>query len=177
MISPKQFDSFWLWYSKVLKVLRYSRPIFTMWSSRLICGFLTKYQIERSLENNDVGTFIIRFSESFPGQFAVGYVGVGGQAKHYLVEPKDLQEKKNIADFICECIQFSNVILFIGDSKFQTAKLMPKSEVYFQYTTPNLSPPTNSKEGYDPLENPWHITSSTQKKAKFSNKRVSDTFL
>jgi hypothetical protein len=65
VVSPKQFDSFWNWYSKILKILRYSKPIFTMWTSRLICGFMTKTQIEKCLENNETGAFIIRFSERY----------------------------------------------------------------------------------------------------------------
>lgn len=42
------------------------------------------------------------------------------------MEAKDLQEKKNIADFICECVQFHTAMVFLGDPKYPTIKFIPK---------------------------------------------------
>lgn len=63
-----------------------------------------------SLRNHEAGTFLIRFSERWPGQFAIGYVGVGGEIKHYLVEEKDLTGKKSLPEFLEECDQFSTLL-------------------------------------------------------------------
>jgi len=42
--------------------------------SSLIYGFITKSVCNGLLKNEEVGTFIIRFSESYPGLFAIAYV-------------------------------------------------------------------------------------------------------
>lgn len=47
--------------------------------------------VEASLRNQDSGTFIIRFSERFGGQFAIAYIGNEQplRIKHYLMQPNE----------------------------------------------------------------------------------------
>jgi hypothetical protein len=96
-----------------------------MWMNGFIYGFMNRDDVHGSLRNHEAGTFLIRFSERYaplsllygthwifrwPGQFAIGYVGVGGEIKHYLVEDKDLTGKKTLPEFLEECDQFSTVL-------------------------------------------------------------------
>ena len=47
--------------------------------------------VNASLRGQDPGTFILRFSESHYGQFAIAYTGTekGSPIKHYLVQPTE----------------------------------------------------------------------------------------
>jgi hypothetical protein len=45
-----------------------------MISHRLIYGFISREGVHAALVEQQVGTFLIRFSERHPGTFAVGYV-------------------------------------------------------------------------------------------------------
>lgn len=49
---------------------------------------------------------------SQPGQFAVGYVGLSGEHKHYLVDPEvdTPPKKKTLADFLVESPQFAEIL-------------------------------------------------------------------
>jgi hypothetical protein len=60
------------------------------------------------LEGQEEGTFLIRFSESAGGQFAVGYVSddPSDPVKHYLVRAEDTGSQKTLPDFLREKPQF-----------------------------------------------------------------------
>lgn len=47
--------------------------------------------VEASLKNQEPGTFIIRFSERFGGQFAIAFIGTEQplKIKHYLMQPNE----------------------------------------------------------------------------------------
>jgi len=55
----------------------------------LIHGIITKEECNMALMNQELGTFMIRFSETYPGLFAVAYVSDDPyeRVKHYLVKP------------------------------------------------------------------------------------------
>lgn len=72
-VTQAAFDQFWGWFGKGLQKLRYQRHVCSMWQSGLIYGFISRYQVDEALKNEEPGTFLIRFSERFPGLFAVGY--------------------------------------------------------------------------------------------------------
>eukprot|EP01105_Mastigella_eilhardi_P001770 TRINITY_DN1212_c0_g1_i3.p3 TRINITY_DN1212_c0_g1~~TRINITY_DN1212_c0_g1_i3.p3 ORF type:complete len:113 (+),score=26.87 TRINITY_DN1212_c0_g1_i3:394-732(+) len=65
------------------------------------------------------GTFLIRFSETKPGSFTIGYRGgyPSGEteAKHYLVTPSDHALHKTLPDFICQHAQFRDLLQLITD--------------------------------------------------------------
>lgn len=80
---------------------------------RLIFGLITKDECQAALENQDVGTFLIRFSESYAGLFAVAYVSDDPEerVKHYLVKPEDTGSQKTLPDFLREKQQFQFLYL------------------------------------------------------------------
>lgn len=59
---------------------------------RVIYGFITKEESLEKLKSASEGTFIIRFSESNPGAFAIACTSSDpkDRVKHFLVKPDDL---------------------------------------------------------------------------------------
>jgi len=100
---------------------------------RLIYGFITKNACTEILKNEDVGTFVIRFSENYPGLFAVAYVDDDpyDKVKHYLVKPEDISSNKSLPDFLREKPQF----LFVNQLDPTTGELhkLPKDKVLDGY--------------------------------------------
>lgn len=149
------------------------------------------YQIQQALSGQPIGTILIRWSESAPGQFAIAYVGIISlfllllrlisfsghemEPKHYLVLPEDIAAK-SLADFICEKDQFQSILqVFFLTSSFISIKcvgfengspkfkLAPKHPALSLFISQSAqSPAPPERSGYDPLENPWeHIASRT----------------
>ncbi|KAH3762635.1 transcriptional repressor [Pelomyxa schiedti] len=112
MISQAQFDTFWNWFGKVLQRVRYQRHISQMWKEGLIYGFLTREETDDILRTREPGTFVIRFSESHPGMFAVGYKvsSKPDDTGHYLVRPDDIGTKKSLPDFIGDESQWTRIL-------------------------------------------------------------------
>merc|ERR1711879_687002 len=74
LVSFHQSSTFWTWLGPVACALRFKRHINTLWFHGLIYGLISKRDCEILLGQQRVGTFVIRFSESYPGFFAVSYV-------------------------------------------------------------------------------------------------------
>eukprot|EP01133_Synstelium_polycarpum_P015205 gene15205-17992_t len=74
-VSHKDFDHFWSWFGKSLQTLRYKRHISTLWQHGLIFMFLKREIVNAMLKTQEIGTFVILFSEAFPGQLEISYVG------------------------------------------------------------------------------------------------------
>lgn len=86
--------------------------------------------------NQEVGTFLIRFSERHPGTFAIGYVinesdpgernekinSLEQRVRHYLIKPEDVHQKKTLPDFLMECAQFSKFLQVSYDLNTGNAK-------------------------------------------------------
>jgi len=107
VITQKSFDNFWNWFGKGIQKLRYQRHICPLWQTGLIHGFVSREYVEEALQNQEVGTFLIRFSERHPGLFAVAYrieeTDPKQQVRHYLVRPDDTAgAKKTLPDFLSE---------------------------------------------------------------------------
>lgn len=64
-----------------------------------------------ALANQEVGTFMMRFSESYPGLFAIAYVSedMADRVKHYLVKPDDTGSQKTLPDFLRDKPQFQHI--------------------------------------------------------------------
>jgi hypothetical protein len=155
-ISQKDFDGFWSWFGKSLHVLRYQRHINTLWQQGLIYGFMTREEVNAALSGQEPGTFVIRFSERYAGQFGIAYVGSTHKVKHYLVGPNDTAgAKKTLADFLSGCSQFAYILQLTFDLNGKPIfKKYPKDQCFSQFYSLNL--PTSTKpedDGYDPLEN------------------------
>eukprot|EP01117_Protostelium_nocturnum_P010857 TRINITY_DN3916_c0_g1_i3.p1 TRINITY_DN3916_c0_g1~~TRINITY_DN3916_c0_g1_i3.p1 ORF type:complete len:582 (+),score=189.80 TRINITY_DN3916_c0_g1_i3:195-1940(+) len=114
-INTKMYDDFWNWFGKGLQKLRYQRHLHTMWQQGLIYGYVPRESVTAALMNQQVGTFLIRMSESNPGAFAIGYVinesDPEKRVRHYLIKNEDVWgPKKTLPDFLMESNQFAHFL-------------------------------------------------------------------
>ena len=109
VVDQAQFDTFWEWFGTTMDTLRHQRPVLALWWQGLVYGFASKEDVDIALRNEAPGTFIIRFSETFPGSFAIAYA-TGEGVKHYHVTPQDHALHKTLPDFIIYHAQFTNVL-------------------------------------------------------------------
>lgn len=103
-ISTKDFDKFWEWCGPLLHKIRYQRHLCSLWTQGYICGFLTREEVDTVLKGQQVGTFLIRFSDRMP-KFAVSYQAADAfgqtRVKHYLLKADDTHgAKKTLPDFL-----------------------------------------------------------------------------
>lgn len=100
-INRKSFQIFWDWFGKVIHKLRYQRHLSSLWVKGLVYGMLSRDGVWRFLQNQPIGTFVIRFSESNAGSIAIGYKAFDGSIKNYLMKQEDISgNAKSIPDFI-----------------------------------------------------------------------------
>jgi len=87
-------------------------PILTGKLASLMYGMMTRKSVEAAIIGHEPGTFIIRFSEQYPGQFGIAYIAVGSpQPKHYLVGTNDTAgAKKTLPDFVMEQKPYAQII-------------------------------------------------------------------
>jgi len=174
-IDQNGFDEFWRWFGKTLQAMRYQRSMSKLWQNGLTYGFMNRHDVENSLKSQPIGTFIIRFSESYSGRFAIAYVGVqGGSIRHYLVSHKDTSTKKTLADFLCEYDQFMQVLQLVSydENGYPCFMPLPKTETFKPYLSPSHSNKTEECDGYDPLENPLHVLQQALKDNKNKKPRT-----
>jgi len=102
-------------------------------SQRLIFGLITKEDCNRALLGQEVGTFMIRFSENHPGLFAVAYVDDDPQdpVKHFLIRSDDIGSQKTLPDFLREKGLFR--FLFQLDVSTGLLQSYPKDSVLGSY--------------------------------------------
>lgn len=76
-----------------------------------IYGIITKQYCDKLLKDEEVGTFVIRFSDSSPGSFAVAYVSDDSKdkIKHYLIQTEDIGPNKSLPEFLKDKHQFQNL--------------------------------------------------------------------
>ena len=83
-------------------------------SRRVIFGFISKEESLEKLHKAKAGTFIIRFSESHPGAFAIACTSSDpndkDKVKHYLVKPEELGN----GVFACICLCSWRVLTLYG---------------------------------------------------------------
>lgn len=156
MVSQAAFDLFWGWFGKNLQKLRYQRHVCSMWQSGLIYGFISRFQVDEALKNEEAGTFLIRFSERHAGLFAVGYKiddsDPDKRVRHYLVRPDDTAgAKKTLPDFLAECNQFNRILQLTIEPMTGEPRLrnFPKDVVLEPYYSKRDA--LQATNGYDPL--------------------------
>lgn len=156
MVSQAAFDLFWGWFGKNLQKLRYQRHVCSMWQSGLIYGFISRFQVDEALKNEEAGTFLIRFSERHAGLFAVGYkiddTDPKQRVRHYLVRPDDTAgAKKTLPDFLAECNQFNRILQLTIEPHTGEPRLrnFPKDVVLEPYYSKRDA--LQATNGYDPL--------------------------
>jgi len=123
IISVKQYEEFWSWFGPYLFKIRCQRYFLDLWLRGLICGFVNRNEAVQVLSQTKIpGTFIIRFSESFPGILAIAYTAETSpssqnlETRHYLLQPDDVSgPKKTLPDFLGKNRIFSYVVKVTTD--------------------------------------------------------------
>lgn len=128
-------------------------PLFLLFLTRLyrrlILGFATKETCTALLAMQEMGTFVIRFSESSPGLFTVAYVSDDPfeRIKHYLVKQEDLSLNKTLPDLLREKPQFHHVLQL--DLQTGALRRYPRDAVLAAYYSKNRkTPTTGNSSGY-----------------------------
>lgn len=150
-ISQTEFEVFWNWFGRCMRILRFPRPVKAMWQSGIIYGFMSREASELLLKGQPVGTFIIRFAESPPGRFDIVFVGYE-KIKHYLVKDEDIRgAKKTFPDFILESPPLLNLLRLTSHpvTEMPVFTSMPKGVILHPYLSPHK--PETPLEGYQPL--------------------------
>jgi len=101
-VRKNQADNFWVWFGQVLMGLHFKRHILPLWQIGCIYGMITKDECHEALRDYPEGTFLVRFSESNAGSFAIGYATSDKEepVKHFLVKPEDLGANRTLPDFL-----------------------------------------------------------------------------
>jgi hypothetical protein len=113
-----------------------------------IYGLISKPDCNRLLENEPVGTFLIRFSDSNAGALAIAYTT--GEAKdkvrHYMVKPEDISANKTLPDFIKERTSF--VYLVRVDPHNGRLTKSPKDDILSSLYTKRKTEAQQDTRGY-----------------------------
>lgn len=148
MIDQDMATRFWQWFGPVTQTIRFKRHVNNLWFQGLIYGIMTKHECNAYLGDQEEGTFMLRFSESYPGLFAVGYVSDDPQerVKHYLVKPEDTGSQKTLPDFLRETAQFKYLLqLDVGSGNLSK---YGKDAVLSPYYLKAKRLPTGTHSGY-----------------------------
>jgi len=100
MINQKEFLSIWEWIGTSIKKIRYQKHMLWMFEQGYLAGFVTRLEATEVLQQELLGTFLIRFSERVDGEYVISYVHISG-VRHYLVQADDVSDKKRtFIDFL-----------------------------------------------------------------------------
>lgn len=69
---PERTFTFWEWFYSTMKVTQ--EHFKKLWSDGKIMGFIDKTDSEKLLERSEIGTFILRFSDSELGMYLTHYL-------------------------------------------------------------------------------------------------------
>ena len=152
IVTQTDFDTFWTWFGKTLQALRFQRYIGALWQQGLLYGCMQRDDVENALSNQPPGTFIIRFSMKYPGQFGIAYVREA-QVKHYLVGQNDTAgAKKTLPDFVNEHPQFLYLLQLSSDGAGRPVLLRSlKGQCLSQFLSASAAPVKLSEDGYEGL--------------------------
>jgi len=115
---------------------------------RIIHGFLSREMVNELLKNESEGSFLVRFSESNPGEIAVAY-RVGDDVRHYLIRNDiDVGPKKLLSDFLIEQPAFTTIMLMESDEYNNPKYCKFKKEVVLELYI-SSSPKKSAPPGYD----------------------------
>lgn len=125
-----------------------------MWQHGAIYGFITKEECLEVLKNAKEGTFIIRFSESQGGAFAISYVSTdaNNRIKHYLVKAEEVVVTKTLPDYVEERLQFQTFLIINPETK----ALHPVDKAEALKIYPKKGKPAKPTQGYITVSDVMH---------------------
>jgi hypothetical protein len=108
IVTRAEAHEFWKFFGACLSTIRFKRHILRFWIGGLIFGFIDKSHCSDLLDQQGIGAFLIRFSESSPGYFALAHNSGDPMQRiqHSLVRSEDIGSNKNLAEFLRERDQF-----------------------------------------------------------------------
>jgi len=140
--SKKQF---WSWFGHVLTTIRFKRHVRVLWLNGCVYGLIAKKDCNKLLKNELPGAFIIRFSDSLAGSFAVAYAtdDPDEKVKHYLIKPEEISANKALPEFLKDKQLFKHLVYpdLSSDGKIIKA---PKESVFGEFY--KKSDKTSTKE-------------------------------
>ncbi|EFA77913.1 signal transducer and activator of transcription family protein [Heterostelium album PN500] len=138
-LTKTECKEFWAKFGPILQTIHFKRHISSLWFEGLICGFISKNECNSSLYPAEEGSFLIRFSDSLPGSFAVAYVtnDENERVKHYLVRPEEIGPNKTLPDFLRERYQFKT--LYKLDPPNKLMKPVPKDEAFKDFYSKRIT--------------------------------------
>eukprot|EP01130_Rhizamoeba_saxonica_P017861 TRINITY_DN876_c0_g1_i4.p1 TRINITY_DN876_c0_g1~~TRINITY_DN876_c0_g1_i4.p1 ORF type:complete len:616 (-),score=104.47 TRINITY_DN876_c0_g1_i4:1129-2976(-) len=152
-VTLNEAQTWFAGFSQIQRAIRFKRHIYSLWVSGFIYCFMSKESCTNVLAQQGIGTFILRFSESQPGLFAIAYVaalpnGVGAnRVKHYLVKSEDIGPRKSLPDFIRRKEQFQYILKI--DPRTGKVNRFAKEEAFSKYYSKRK--PTVIPYGYSEL--------------------------
>lgn len=152
VVTQSDFDLFWAWFGKTLQVIRFQRYIGALWQQGLLYGCMQREDVDTALSGQPPGTFIIRFSMKYPGQFGIAYIRED-QVKHYLVGQNDTAgSKKTLPDFVNEHPQFIYLLQLSTDNNGRPVLIRSlKGHSLAQFLSAPAASTKISEDGYEGL--------------------------
>ncbi|KAH3732391.1 transcriptional repressor [Pelomyxa schiedti] len=142
MISIAAFDRFWEWFGPAIEKIRHQKCLAPMWAKGLMLGFASKNDCENVLLGYPEGTCVIKFSEQYPGRFAIAYM-YKGQVHHSLLKDSDVAgNKKSVVEALHEV---GNIRSFLQVKSDFQGKVQ-----YAPISKPPPPPPTTTTGGSTP---------------------------
>eukprot|EP01121_Diplochlamys_sp_Union-15-3_P004908 TRINITY_DN15110_c0_g1_i1.p1 TRINITY_DN15110_c0_g1~~TRINITY_DN15110_c0_g1_i1.p1 ORF type:complete len:155 (+),score=14.72 TRINITY_DN15110_c0_g1_i1:80-544(+) len=135
-MTNKEYTQFWEWIGPSLKKIRYQKHILGLFEQGYFCAFLTRIEAEQILVNKRSGSFILRLSTRYAGEFVVSYLpGEKLPVRHYLIKATDTADKKKtIADFLGQYSIFKYIVQVMtldnGETQYNARK---KDDVLRKY--------------------------------------------
>jgi len=140
---PDRSFTFWEWFYAVMKLTK--EDLRGMWIDGALLGFVSRQEAEEFLKSSDVGTFLIRFSDSELGGVTVAWSSLNETTQDKevaMLQPftrKDLMIR-SLPDRIHDCHQMINLYPNI-----------PKDQAFGKYySSPPETVPRGARNGYVP---------------------------
>ncbi len=151
-VTVEQVEQFWGWIGPMLHKIRYTRHIGTMFISGYICGFLSSTEVQEVLNNQEVGTFVVRFSERQAAGLVISYQAAESsgvtKVRHYQIKADDIYAStKTLPDFLADYRDLKKMLQIRYEDYQRNVYIMEKDralkELYTKKSSGRLA------DGYD----------------------------
>jgi hypothetical protein len=151
-ITRAAFDSFWDWFGPAFARIHFKKHLATMWNDGLIAGVVSRAEAEKLLRDQEVGTFLVRLSDSNAGFLVVSYVAGASSVSHMLVKKQHTDERA-FPDALHDWDTLSALLRIVAGSTDRRERSMaaaPKDEVLASLysTTSSAEVPAAAARGY-----------------------------
>jgi len=150
-VTVDQVEAFWGWIGPMLHKIRYTRHIGTMFVHGYICGFLSSTEVSEVLNNQEVGTFVVRFSERQAAGLVISYQAVdssGTKVRHYQIKSDDIYAStKTLPDFLSDYRDLKKMIQIRYEQYNRNVYILEKDRAMKELYTKKSS--RNAVDGYD----------------------------